>query len=492
MSSRTGLDKTSPRDRRTTYQHARGRALLALAPATISEKRLYKAVDQGPAIAIDPAAFAPSQRGGGWGPFAEAFVRFNESAFAALDVGVQFAAASGGPILRLSPGCKTGAIPMRSAYTGQVAGGFVVRPRFGWPGVGRILSAIGWQATPEFIELPLVPGSGREVPAWVLAGPVLARLEALLRTNKRGYRDLEETLPHPRGRVLWDRYLNTSLVRGQWDRIPCRFPDLDFDPVLRSHVRWALRKIEQELAIAGGGDPVARALTSVTRRLLELVADVLPVEPRRAELGRQLAGSSLRSTAIRQGIEALGWIVDERGLGGGQEQDGLPWVLSLDRLWEAYVEAMFRREVAETGGVVKAGRLGETVFPLIWSDPTHRSLGHLVPDLVIHRGRSVQIVDAKYKAHLAELDASGWHRFADEARESHRHDLHQVLAYAALYEADVVTATLVYPLRRSTWEHLRLRGRDVARAELAHGGRRVQLELRGIPFGVGRDGRQDE
>jgi hypothetical protein len=480
------LARTSHRDRRVGHAIHRGVSLPVLAPGGPVEKRLYKAVDQGPSIALDPEDFAPSRRGGGWGPFAEAFVRFNESAFAALDVNAQFSSDSNGSIVRLQPGSKTGAIPLRSAYTGEVVGGFVVGPRFGWPGIGRVLSEIGWHATPEFIELPLVPGSGREVPPWVLAGPVLIRLEALLRTSKRGYRDVEQTLLHPRGRVLWDRYRNTSLARGQWDKIPCRFAELDFDPVLRSHVRWALHKIENELASVGGGDPVARALSGVARQLLGLVSDVAPVAPRGAELGRQLAGGSLSSLVFRQGIEALGWIVDERGLGGGREQDGLSWALSLDRLWESYVEAMIRREVAETGGVIKSGRLGETVFPLVWSDPTHRSLGHLVPDLVIHRGRCVQIVDAKYKAHFAELDASGWHRFADAGRESHRSDLHQVLAYAALYDADVVTATLVYPLRRSTWEQLYLRGRDVSRAELAHGGRLVRLELRGIPFGYRR------
>jgi hypothetical protein len=91
--------------------------------------------------------------------------------------------------------------------------------------------------------------------------------------------------------------------------------------------------------------------------------------------------------------------VDERGLGRGRELDGLAWSLPLDRLWEAYVEGLIPREVAFTGGEVRVGRLGQTTFQLEWSDPTHRSLGHLVPGIVARRGRSVRIVDAKYKAH---------------------------------------------------------------------------------------------
>ena len=137
-----------------------------------------------------------------------------------------------------------------------------------------------------------------------------------------------------------------------------------------------------------------------------------------------------------------------------------------------------------TGGEVKAGGLGQTVFPLHWSDPSHRTLGHLVPDIVVRRGASIHVIDAKYKAHLAELDEAGWLRFSEEQREAHRADLHQVLAYASLYDADRITATLVYPVRRDTWESLSRRGRDISRAELLRGGRHVTLELRGLPFGA--------
>jgi hypothetical protein len=229
----------------------------------------------------------------------------------------------------------------------------------------------------------------------------------------------------------------------------------------------------------------ATALAALAVRLIELLSDAIPLAPSKEDLRRSLGGRGLSDEVFRRGMEALAWVVEERGLGGGRELDGLAWSLPLDRLWEAYVEGVVRRETAQVGGEVRVGRLRQTVFPLEWSDPVHRSLGHLVPDIVVRRGRSVQIVDAKYKAHLAELNEAGWHRFAEESREQHRADLHQVLAYAALYDAEEVTATMVYPLRPETWRALRERGRDVSRAQLLHGGRRVSVELRGMAFGGG-------
>ncbi|MCK9357911.1 MAG: McrC family protein [Dehalococcoidia bacterium] len=265
--------------------------------------------------------------------------------------------------------------------------------------------------------------------------------------------------------------------------MPCRFPDLTTDPVLRRHIRWALERIRRDLVVLGGSDVVALSLNALAVQMLESVSDVVPLMPTRDELDRRTRGSRLTNEWLRRGVEAIAWIVDERGLGGGSERDGLAWVMPLAKLWESYVERVYRDEVARTGGVVKVGRLRETTVPLEWSDPTFRTLGHLAPDIVIRRQGAVQVVDAKYKAHLAEISELDWRRLESDLRDSHRADLHQILAYAALYESDEVTATLVYPLRYSTYVSLRNQRRDRAYADLAQGGRSVRLELRGLPFG---------
>ena len=449
-----------------------------------TQKPLFKARDHGTGVTLDADMFAPAQRGGGWGPFAESFLRMNEAALSRLDVKTEIGSSDAGVRVKLVPGGRAGAIPLRSAQTGNVAGGLVVEPRFGWSGVGNVLAETGWAAAPEFLECPMVPGSGREVPPWVLAGPVLARIAELLDALRRGYHSKEEVLQQPRGRILWDRYIAESLATGRWASLPCRYPELASDPLLRRMARWGLERVRNDLAIAGGRDPIARLLVSLADDLLFRVRDVLPLAPRRADLERLGTADRLLGIALRRGLEALGWVADERGLGGGREMDGLAWTLPLHDLWEHYVEALVRREAALVGGSVRVGRKRETVFPVEWSDPSHRSLGHLVPDIVVFTKTAVHVIDAKYKAHMAELDEHGWQRFTDDAREAHRADIHQVLAYASLYAADEVNASLVYPLRKGTFEALARRGRDRSVAHLLHGSRRVRLELRGVPFGA--------
>ena len=153
-----------------------------------------------------------------------------------------------------------GAIPLRSGTSGHVVAGYVVRPRFGWSGVGSILSETGWHSAPNILSMPLVPGSGREVPPWVLAGPVIARLRALLEQLKRGFDFKEATPLAPRGTIQWSRYLRTSLPSGRWHQVPCRFPDLSTDPILRGAIRWTLERVLEELGLVAGDDRVALGL----------------------------------------------------------------------------------------------------------------------------------------------------------------------------------------------------------------------------------------
>lgn len=446
-------------------------------------KPLVCLLDHGPPATLGGDRFLPGNERN-WDRFAEAFLRLNEPALAALDVRTEVAAERERVVLRLVPGARAGAMPLRSPQTGRVEGGVLVIPRFEWDGVGAVLEATGWHASPEFHAGPLVPGSAKQVPTWVIAGPVIARIAALLRTLRRGYEEREEILSTPRGTIDWTRYAATSLSRGEWHRLPCRYPDLTRDPKLRSYARWTLEHIHADLARVAPAQAVVRALVQQANRLLIDLRDVPSLLPSAQALGRMLRGATLGGNSLIDGLQAIGWVADERGLGGEARSDGLAWHLALDRLWESYVEAIVRREAALEGGEVRVGRLGETTFPLQWSDRSQRSLGSLVPDIVVRRGGSVHVVDAKYKGHLAELDEDGWRRLELDVREAHRADVHQVLAYAALYDAVDVKATLVYPLRPATFTRLHAQGRDRSTADLLHGGRRVSLELRGVPFGA--------
>lgn len=111
---------------------------------------------------------------------------------------------------------------------------------------------------------------------------------------------------------------------------------------------------------------------------------------------------------------------------------------------------------------------------------------YLVPltDLVVRHGEDVYIIDAKNKGYFKELDNQRWAELAEELRSEHRHDLHQVLAYASLFDAHRVTAVLAYPMFTSTRLRLSSSGHATISANPTHGGRELQLVLIGLPLQV--------
>lgn len=461
----------------------------AIAPAfhignTPRSQPLLHGVDHGAPIVVDPAPYIPKGgRDSSWGPYLDSFLLRNRQALGALNVEPRVVAGRDGVRLELHPGQHAGAAPLLSAVTGLVAGGVIVSPRFGWAGIGRVLSATGWGSGPEFLSLPLVPGSGREVPPWVLAGPAVRRLTELLAHLRRGYRDSSEVRNQPRGQILWPTYITKQFPTGRWHHLPCRYSELDTDSRLRQAIRWTLERLSNDLSSTGGSDRVALVLLDQITHLMEKVIDVPTRRPNRRELDFEFSGPMV-SDVLREGLRAIGWIVDERGLGGGRTSDGLAWSLPLDRLWERYAEHILREEAARSGGRVRVGRLGETTVPLPWNSPTQRALGHLIPDFVIHRPDSVEIVDAKYKAHFADLDSTRWREFTDEAKESLRADVHQVLAYAAVVgSSSNMKATLLYPVKQDLFEELQMRNHDRVFARIPAGVHEIHLQMRALPFG---------
>ena len=400
----------------------------------------------------------------------------------AIGVGIELSPDQDEIALMLRPAGIIGAVPLYAPHTRKVAGGVVVRPRFGWDGIGPLLEHVSWSAQPEILNIPLVPGSAREVPPWVLAGPVLMRLAALLRDLRRGFRMREQVRQMPRGQVLWPRYVSAYAGRGAFHQIPCRFSDLGPDRLLRGYLRWGIEAIRRAVAPFATTDAIARRLLQQADELLGMLDDSPIRVPDRQALRALLAASALASDALVRGVEALGWLVDERGLAGQAANNGLAWSLPMHQLFERWVGTVVQRWAAGFGGDVLVGESEQTRIPVHWHARGHGSLSSLVPDVVVRYGNHVHVIDAKYKDHFEALDGDRWRALAEELRAGHRHDVHQVLAYAGLFEAAVITAALVYPVQLATWRRLAGDGHSVVRATLTGGGRAVTLALIGLPM----------
>ena len=422
--------------------------------------------DQGAPYIVPPSLFPIAGRDQSWNTRADNFLHANQPQLNALEVEAQLVSKRDEIQLRLKPGGTIGAVPLRAPDTHKITTGLIVQPRYGWAGIGPLLQYIGWAATPRILEMPLVPGSAREVPTWVLAGPILRRLEQLLQNLHRGFNVQEEVRQTPRGQILWQRYITNHVVHGAFHQLPCRFPELEYDRLLRAYLRWGFERVYQSLIPYAAVDVIARQLAEQTQALVMQVQDTAPRAPDRRTLQQLLYGIGLPSDILRNGLQALGWIVDERGLAGEVDIDGLAWTLPMYELFERWVGHLVSCWAKSTGGEVRVGYRGQTNVALDWSRRSVDALRSLIPDFVVRRDDQVFIFDAKYKRHFEEFDEQRWFDMRDELHAEHRHDVHQVLAYSALYQATTISAALIYPMRLSQWERLARRNQTVISAPL--------------------------
>jgi hypothetical protein len=388
--------------------------------------------------------------------------------------------------LVLKTGIKVGALPLLSPTSGKPEYGLVIKPRFEWDGIGSMLAQMGWRIVPTLLKLPLIPGTERKVPSWVLSSIILIRIRTLLDQLERRFELIQSILPAPKGTVDWSDYATKRIPNAQFLQIRCQYPDLRDDCVLRAAVHFTLRKqlagLESQRNLTGA----VLSLIDLCQSLIRRVATVPPQRPSSEMIQGWLTGP-LRIEIFREGIQAVEWTVEDRGLAGLADLQGLPWVLPMDTFFEAWVETLIARFTRNIGGILRTGRKRETLTPIHWDNPFIGTQKYLLPDVILERDDVTFIFDAKYKRHWEEFNSTNWAQIEKEIQEQHRQDLLQALAYSSLNSSQRVVACLIYPCQNQTWESLNRRGRLFQHASLPASGRNLEIILTAVPMNADID-----
>lgn len=383
--------------------------------------------------------------------------------------------------LRIHTGNTIGAIPLISPTTGKPDYGVIVKPRFPWSGIGTMLAQMGWRIAPAPLKLETFRGSEKSIPRWVLSSMIVLRIHALLKTLARRFDVIKEYLNAPRGQVQWTEYATQSLPTANFLSIPCTFPDLRQDRYLLGTIRYCLEQIIQDLQSQVEHGPFVHHLIELAQQLLPTVRDCPVYLPTAIQMEKWLR-KPLQSPSYFEGLQSLQWTIEKRGLAGSTKLEGIPWVMEMERFFEAWVETVFYAIARTTGGTMKVGRLRQTTKPIAWDPPYMGSQKSLIPDLWIQWGDTTLIIDAKYKRHFEELQFQNWGEVESTWKEQHRNDLLQVLAYANLAESRTIISCLVYPCTSGTWNRLKAAGKLFHKAEMSIGQRTLYLWLTASPM----------
>lgn len=445
------------------------RAAKRPAPHRRAPRDLLRGRDYG-----EPILVAPEQvgaKGDGW---VEPFLRANDGAFRRLELSVAVRPGREQRV-ELTPSSRIGAVALVSGATQRSVAGLLIEPRFAWASLGAVYRRIGFSVPPTVGGGLLVPGSARHVPPWILAAPVLSRIEQLLARAQRAFIEVAQERETPRGRIDWSRWARQNVPAGRWTTFPCAYPEPALDPLLAANIRWTAGRLRHDLEQAEELE-VARELLS----RIELVEGIVGAGPSTRPEWRR---GAREASVLLEAHEAMGWVAEERGLGGARALDGLSWDVAINEVWESWVRR-FVSDLAPRLGLRSAGDTSREVH-LRWAGAAG-SMRKLKPDAAMLSSERTVWFDAKYKPHLAEVQRRGWYGAGEKIQTAHRSDLHQALAYAACGATQFVDSVLVYP-------SLGDEGRStLTTAEVASGSRRVRVVMGALPFGFKGPGHREQ
>jgi hypothetical protein len=180
--------------------------------------------------------------------------------------------------------------------------------------------------------------------------------------------------------------------------VPCTYPDLRGDRILKGAIAFALDRQLRVLQTQVEHGACVHRLVELCEHLMMKVRGIASVQPPQSTFQRRMQ-RAMRSTQFIDGLQAIEWTAEERGLAGLSDLEGIPWTMPMNDFFEAFAETVLQSIAQRLGAHLKVGRRRETTHPISWSPPFVGSQRSLIPDIWQEWQDTTLIVDAKYKRH---------------------------------------------------------------------------------------------
>jgi hypothetical protein len=357
------------------------------------------------------------------------FISYNQELFSFLSVIPSIEGLDPNPRLRLQTGQYVGAIPLRMPTSGKQGGDLLVYPRFGrsdeaFAKLTYIMSLLEEVIRPEFFpSLPLASGVMVHPPLYYDALKYIDLFEVALCRKWRKFQTHQRMYPYPKASTCWDAYAKRSHLPEQFFCYPVS------ESVLSpNHQEWQTLKNILLLAIEELKKPITpqRLRLQGLRKAEALLQKTKDIRPYPSQTIIIRFNDPKMIKALKEQAQVL------------LKQEGSihsAWRIDIAVLFERYVQHILRQAVAG----LPARMLSNPRFTGQGNIPTW-GLRQLEPDALILAEKLAIPVDAKYKAHFY-----GRGVVSDVLKESHRADLHQILAYCSFSRSMTKTGLLVYP-----------------------------------------------
>jgi len=241
----------------------------------------------------------------------------------------------------------------------------------------------------------------------------------------RKFRTAQLIEPQPRSGTQWDRYAQQLADPKKWLVFPNRVNTLSQD-----HSEWRMLRYVFELASAMLSEPstprqirqqyerVIRELDQKTKAISPQHADYIPLHTADPHVIKQVKEKA--NDLLSRKVTAC-----------------TAWRINVEEVFERFVQYLFAqaaKSLALPCELQANQKLPRDGFAPAWC------LNYLETDLSLFFEKALVIVDAKYKSNMYAYAVD-----SKILKETHRHDLHQVLAYCSFAPQPNKLAILCYP-----------------------------------------------
>ncbi|MDO4801793.1 MAG: hypothetical protein Q4A15_06475 [Prevotellaceae bacterium] len=381
------------------------------------------------------------------------FLFINQRALDYLDVSAEIEVVGNDPYLKLRTSQFAGSVPMMSPKDGKPCGDLCVGGRFG-EDISELLSVVGDSLLPEYNDvLPPLSSSMLEPPLYFECCNFIDKWLEVEKARWHKFDVVERIERIPASGTRWDVYAMNSYNPSKAFHYPNRTNKLkplhkEFCQML-SILQICFKELKKPQTPMRSRIAYANKMERLSAKYDVSFAEQPPME---------FMEHASDPMAIKDAKRIANIILQNK------RTQKRAWRIDYSEFFERYVQYVF-------GEVAKSSAAKTICNPRysVSGDRPVWALHYLEPDLVLQKGDTQFILDAKYKSHMFNQNGAG-----EELKDIFRHDLHQILAYCSFNSMTTKKAMLVYPYSGFSYRKLRIKS-PLADSD-------AQIYLVGIPL----------
>ena len=358
------------------------------------------------------------------------FILLNKRVFSFLGIETELSGTGSDLSLKFRSSNFIGSVPVRMPYDGIAHKDFQVTPRFDssnniYSNLTQLLSKLNYSISPEFIDSEkLTQPLLLRPPMYYEAAKYIDIFERSCKVNWVKFEVVQAEHRFPKSSTNWSKYAQASSD----PRKALRY--ISSDSILsKNHREWQELKYVFEKACSIILQPHVPG--SIRYKFLDqmdsLKRKTASITPQQTNYIAIRASDPFYIKEVKQQANIL--------LQNSFTFSVAAWRMDMAQLFERYVQYITTMAAKGRNASVKVNSRirGRGNMPQ-WG------LRYLEPDLLIKMNDKIIMADAKYKAHNY-----AFHTKSDVLKESHRSDLHQILAYCSFSPEKDKTGILFYP-----------------------------------------------